>query len=176
MAPLSEGPAIVGLVDEMVEHVDEQDRVLAVVGRGEAVRRGWLHRIAVTVCRDSRRQVLVHRRSEQVSRFPGHYELMAGGAVAAGESYEEAAVRELAEELGIDTTVRSVVKFLNRDGLSPHWLGIHEALVLVDPKPRADEVAWHGWLPESELHEFMQRHPFTPDSRDAWDRYRAAVG
>lgn len=163
-------------MDEMVEHVDERDRVLAVVGRGEAVRRGWLHRIAVTVCRDGRGQVLVHRRSGQVSRFPGHYEVMAGGAVAPGESYEEAAVRELAEELGIDTTVRSVVKFLNRGGLSPHWLAIHETVVLVDPKPRADEVAWHGWLPEAELHEFMRRHPFTPDSREAWERYRVAVG
>ncbi|MEV6734771.1 MULTISPECIES: NUDIX domain-containing protein [unclassified Streptomyces] len=106
----------------------------------------------------------------QVSRFPGHYEVMARGAVAAGESYEEAAVRELAEELGIDTTVRSVVKFLNRGGLSPYWLGIHEAVVLVDPKPRTDEVAWHGWLPEAELHEFMRRHPFTPDSRETWER------
>ncbi len=96
-------------MNEFVEHVDEQDRVLAVVSRGDAVRHGWLHRIAVTVYRDRAGRVLVHRRSEGVSRFPGHYEVVAGGAVTAGESYQEAAARELAEELGIRVPVRFIV-------------------------------------------------------------------
>ncbi|MFE7566437.1 NUDIX hydrolase [Streptomyces sp. NPDC057539] len=162
-------------MDELVERVDEQDRVLAVVGRSEAVRRGWLHRIAATVCRDGEGRILVHRRSEHVPRFPGHYEAMVGGAIAVGETYEEAAGRELAEEMSVRTSVRFVVKFLNRNGLSPHWLGIHEAVVLTPPDPDPDEVMWHGWLPETELHPFMLQHPFTPDSQEALSRYRVAV-
>ncbi|KPC90596.1 NTP pyrophosphohydrolase, partial [Streptomyces sp. NRRL F-6602] len=35
---------------EWVDRVDEHDRVIGVVERGEAVRNGWPHRIAVTVC------------------------------------------------------------------------------------------------------------------------------
>ncbi|MFI6396296.1 hypothetical protein [Nonomuraea sp. NPDC050540] len=34
---------------ELIERVDEQDRVLEVVERAEAVRRRWLHRIATTM-------------------------------------------------------------------------------------------------------------------------------
>ncbi|MFJ4339090.1 NUDIX hydrolase [Streptomyces sp. NPDC088915] len=166
---------LAGLADETVERVDEQDRVLAVVGRDEAVRRGWLHRIAVTVCRDREGRILVHRRSEHLTRFPGHYEVASGGAVAAGESYEEAASRELAEELGVRAPVRFVVKFLNRRGLSPHWLAVHEAVLSDDPNPDPDEVMWHGWLTESALLRSMEENPFTPDSEDALRHYFAAA-
>lgn len=74
-----------------MERVDEQDRVLGVVDRGDAVRNRWLHRIATTVCRDPEGRFLVHRRSDGVSRFPGQYNWLIGGAVDVGESYASAA-------------------------------------------------------------------------------------
>ncbi|MFS4091559.1 NUDIX domain-containing protein [Streptomyces sp. AF1A] len=162
-------------MDEWVERVDEQDQASAVVLRGEAVRLGLLHRVAVTVCRDRDGRILVHRRSERLSRFPGHYEVGVGGAVTAGESYEEAAIRELAEELGVRASVRFVTKFLNRSGLSPHWLGIHEAVIPVEVSPDHNEVVWHAWLAESELLRFMDQQLFTPDSGRVVDRYFTGV-
>ncbi|MFH9070882.1 NUDIX hydrolase [Streptomyces alboflavus] len=164
------------VVDEWVERVDGQDRVLGVVGRREAVREGWLHRVAVTVCRDDRGRILVHRRSEQVSRFPGLYEVEVGGAVNAGESYEQAAARELAEELGIRALPRLLFTFINRSGLSPHWLGVHEAVVPDAVVPDPDEVAWHGWLTEPELGSALLEWRFTPDSHEAFSRYLAFRG
>jgi 8-oxo-dGTP pyrophosphatase MutT (NUDIX family) len=162
-------------MDEWVEQVDEQDQKSAVVLRSEAVRRGLLHRVAVTMCRDRDGRFLVHRRSEHVSRFPGHHEVAVGGAVAVGESYEDAAARELAEELGVRAPVRFVTKFLNRSGLSPHWLGIHEAVIPVEIRPDRNEVVWHGWLAESELFGFMEQQLFTPDSGQVVDRYFTRV-
>ncbi|MFD3972432.1 NUDIX domain-containing protein [Streptomyces cyaneofuscatus] len=166
------------VVDEWVERVDGQDRVLGVVTRREAVRVGWLHRVAVTVCRDERGRILVHRRSGQVSRFPGLYEVEVGGAANVGESYEQAAARELAEELGMRALPRLLFTFINRIGLSPHWLGVHEAVVpdavvqdTVVPDP--DEVAWHGWLTEPELGSALLEWRFTPDSHAVFSRYLA---
>ena len=51
------GSARVSVVDELVERVDGQDRVVGVVTRREAIREGWLHRVAVTVCRDDRGRI-----------------------------------------------------------------------------------------------------------------------
>lgn len=42
---------------------------------------------------------------------------MVGGAVNVGESYEQAAVRELTEELGVRVPVRFLFKFLCREGI-----------------------------------------------------------
>jgi isopentenyldiphosphate isomerase len=71
---------------ELVERVDKDDHVLAVVERGEAIRHGWLHRVATSVCRDSDGRILVHRRPNDVSRFPGQYNWLIGGAVDVGET------------------------------------------------------------------------------------------
>ncbi|MFF5408549.1 NUDIX hydrolase [Streptomyces misionensis] len=171
---MSVGSAKVCGVDELVERVDDQDRVLGmVVSRRQVVQEGWLHRVAVTVCRDERGRILVHRRPEQVSRFPGLYEVQVGGAAHVGESYEQAAARELAEELGIRTLPRLLFTFINRSGLSPHWLGVHEAVVADTVVPDPDEVAWHGWLTEPELRSALLKWHFTPDSHEAFSWYVA---
>ncbi|MFI8391863.1 NUDIX hydrolase [Streptomyces sp. NPDC085540] len=142
-----------------------------VVSRRQAIREGWLHRVAVTVCRDQRGRILVHRRSGQVSRFPGFYEVEVGGAVNVGESYEQAAARELAEELGICALPRLLFTFINRSGLSPHWLGVHEVVVSDAMVPDPNEVAWHSWLTERELRSALQDWNFTPDSNEAFSQY-----
>ncbi|MEU7717053.1 NUDIX hydrolase [Streptomyces tibetensis] len=156
---------------ELVERVDEQDRVVGVVDRDEAVRKGWLHRVATTVCRDARGRVLVHRRPEHVSRFPGHHDWLIGGGVAVGESYEEAAVRELAEELGVRAGVRFVFSFLCRGAISPYWLAVHEAVVPERLTPDPSEIAWHGWFSEAAFREVSRERLFVPDGLDALRRH-----
>lgn len=111
-APPGVLPEIVSYMGDLVEHVDAQDRVLGVVERAEAIRQGWLHRVATIVCRDQDGRFLVHRRPDDSSRFPGQYNWMLGGAAGVGESYEEAAARELSEELGARAAPRFVLKFL----------------------------------------------------------------
>ncbi|RSN09546.1 NTP pyrophosphohydrolase [Nonomuraea sp. WAC 01424] len=156
---------------ELIERVDEQDRVLHVVERAEAVRRRWMHRIATTICRDPTGRILVLRRAEEHVRFPGHYDVLAGGAVGVGESYEDAAARELVEELGAGVPVRFLFKFLCRDGISPAWFGVHEALITGPLSPDPSEIAWHAWLTEPQLRNVVDRGPFVPGGREALRRY-----
>ncbi|MEU9192894.1 NUDIX hydrolase [Streptomyces hundungensis] len=157
---------------ELVERVDEQDRVLGVVERGDAVRQGWLYRMAMVLCRDAEGRYLVHRRPESAARFPGQYSWLVAGAVGVGESYEEAARRELREELGVDAPVRPLFTFLCDGELSPYWFAVYEAVVAeTDIVADASEVAWHGWLSGDRLREAMANWPFVSDSRDAYTRY-----
>jgi 8-oxo-dGTP pyrophosphatase MutT (NUDIX family) len=159
---------------ELVERVDEQDRVVGVVDRTEAVSRHWLHRIATTVCRDPEGRIFVHRRPDGVSRFPGQYNWLIGGAVDIGETYEQAAARELTEELGVVSAVpRFLFKYLCRGEISPYWLGLHET-ALADPLaivPDPAEISWHAWLTEDELRAAVRCRPFVSDGRDALRRY-----
>lgn len=111
------------------------------------------------------------RRSEMHPRFPGYYDVMVGGAVDAGESYEEAAARELSEELGVRVPVRFIFKFLCRDGFSPVWFGVHEAAVTEPSTPDPGEIAWQGWLTEPELCEVVDQWLFVPGGREALRRY-----
>ncbi|MCA1268689.1 NUDIX hydrolase [Streptomyces rubiginosohelvolus] len=159
-------------MSELVDHVDEHDRVIGVVRRNEAVAAGLLYRMSMVLCRDETGRYLVHRRPENSSRFPGEYSWLVAGAVEAGESYEAAAARELDEEMGVTAPVRPLFKFLCRGELSPYWFAVYEATV--DPEhiaPQVAEVAWHGWLSGTELRDAMTSWKFVSDSRDAYRRY-----
>ncbi|KUO19840.1 NUDIX hydrolase [Streptomyces dysideae] len=158
-------------MSELVERVDEDDRVLGVVDRGEAIARGWLHRVATTVCRDAEGRILVHRRPAGVARFPAQYNWLIGGAVEVGESYVEAAGRELGEELGVRVPVRFVFKFLCRGAISPYWLGVHEALVTEKIEPDPAEIGWYRWVSESELRDVVGRWAFVADGVETLRRY-----
>lgn len=146
------------------------------VDRGEAIRRRWLHRVATTVCREPGGRILVHRRPDHVSRFPGQYNWLVGGAVGVGETYPAAASRELAEELGVHAPTRFLFKYLCRGVISPYWLGLHEAVLNEPVVPDASEVAWRAWLTPVELRAAMHDTAFVPDARDAFDRYQAEKG
>ncbi len=160
---------------ELVDRVDEEDLVVGVVERAEAIEKGWLHRVATTVCRDPRGRILVRRRPDGISRFPGQYNWLIGGAAEAGESYEEAAARELSEELGVfGVPVRHVFKFLCRGEISPYWLGVHEAVVRGALVPEPTEIDWSGWFGEGELLEAVGRGEFVSDGVEALRRYLAA--
>ncbi len=156
-----------------MERVDERDRVLGVVDRDEAIRAGWLHRVATVVCRDGAGGIFVHRRPEDSTRFPGHYNWLIGGAVAVGESYEEAASRELTEELRVRGRPRFVLKFLCEGAIGPYWLGLHEAVIDRDVVPDPSEIGWHGWLSENDLRKAMRQWAFVPDSIEAFGKYAA---
>ncbi|MGI3229315.1 NUDIX hydrolase [Streptomyces sp. GTA36] len=158
-------------MSELVEHVDEHDRVLGVVERGEAVRRNKPHRIGATICRDREGRILVLRRARTMSRFAGYYDVMVGGAVDVGESYEAAAARELTEELGVRAPVRFLFKFLCQEGISPIWLGAHEALVSESLSPDQGEIEWHAWLTVGELRKVVDEWCFVPAGRRALRQY-----
>ncbi|MBO7657407.1 NUDIX domain-containing protein [Candidatus Saccharibacteria bacterium] len=49
-------------------------------------------------------ELLWQKRAAEVSRFPGYYDISAGGHINLGESLTEAAVREAREEIGIKIT------------------------------------------------------------------------
>ena len=87
--------------DELVEHVDADDAVLEIVTRRRMRSENLRHRSVAIVVTNRGGELLVHRRADHKDVFPGWWDLAAGGVVGVGETYADAARRELAEELGV---------------------------------------------------------------------------
>jgi 8-oxo-dGTP pyrophosphatase MutT (NUDIX family) len=80
------------------------------------------------------------------------YDMTAGGVLAAGETYLEAARRELAEELGVaGPEPRFVFKHRYRGEENPSWSALYEVTWDGPVTPQASEIAWGGFLTEEEL-------------------------
>ena len=162
--------------DEILDIVDEQDRVVGRAPRGEAYARGLRHRCVFIEARDAEGRLFVHRRTPTKLVFPSHYDMFVGGVVGAGESYDEAALREAEEELGVSglSVPSHLFTFLYDDGAGQTWWSaVYEVRCKLPVDPQVEEVAWHGFLTDEELERRLPEWPWVPDGLAAYERLRA---
>jgi 8-oxo-dGTP pyrophosphatase MutT (NUDIX family) len=88
--------------DELVDWVGEDDEVIAVVRRERMRRERLLHRAVFVAVIDGQDRVVVHQRAAWKDVWPSAWDVCFGGVVAAGESWADAARRELVEETGLE--------------------------------------------------------------------------
>jgi isopentenyldiphosphate isomerase len=151
--------------DELVDVVDEDDRVVATVRRAE-IRAGNLrHRCVFIVVRRSDGRVLVHRRSDDKDVWPSAWDIAVGGVVAAGEGWDEAAARELTEEVGIaQVPLRFVGRARYDDADVSEVAQVYEA-TWDGPVTFADgEVVAAEWLTPAEIGRWTAERTVCPDS------------
>jgi len=98
--------------EELVDVVDLDDHAIGVRPLAECKQKGLLHRAVAVLLFDSEERLLIQRRSSRKDWMAGYWDLSSTGHVKAGESYQEAAVRELQEELGVSCQLRLVSKYL----------------------------------------------------------------
>ncbi|QCR46731.1 NUDIX domain-containing protein [Streptomyces sp. WAC05458] len=162
--------------DEILDVVDEDDRVVGRARRGDVYARGLRHRCVFVRARDAEGRVFVHRRTATKLVFPSLYDMFVGGVVGAGESYDDAALREAEEELGVSGLPRPsfLFKFLYDDGAGrTWWSAVYEVRCQGAVAPQVEEVAWHGFLTEAELEGRLGEWEWVPDGLAAYARLRA---
>jgi isopentenyldiphosphate isomerase len=151
--------------EELVYEVDENDRILRVVRRGELTDENLRHRSVYILFRDKSGRILVHRRAEVKRVFPKYYDMFVSGMVPAGETYDQAARREAAEEVGQRNVVlRPLGKWRFDHDKVPQWAALYTATVTGPVVPQPEEVEWFDFLTEDELAESIAQHDFCPDS------------
>ena len=69
--------------------------------RGASYMPGEYHLIVHVCLMNEREEMLIQQRSDSVAKWPGMWDLTIGGHVLAGETPEQAAEREVQEELGL---------------------------------------------------------------------------
>ena len=119
-------------------------------------------------------ELLWQRRSEEIDRYPGDWDISAGGHVNLGESLAEAAVREAREEIGVEILPRD----LHLVALRPHnknrlawvymvdWTGREEAFHFDDHE--VSEVRWVPWMETDEFRQEFAKKPLKEDDLTFW--------
>src|SRR5687768_15349493 len=90
--------------DEQVDLIDEDGRTVGTVTRREMRGKCLLHRCAYVLVFNRRGELFIHLRTAAKDTHPLHWDVCVGGVPAAGEPYDDAAAREVAEELGVTAT------------------------------------------------------------------------
>ncbi|MFI6939785.1 NUDIX domain-containing protein [Streptomyces sp. NPDC050418] len=157
--------------DEIIDIVDDQDRVVGQSPRSVAYRERLWHRCVFILARDAEDRIFVHRRTEK-QLYPSLYDVFVGGVVGAGESYDEAALREAEEELGVTGLPQPspLFKFLFMEDGQGWWSSVYEVRCELPVAPQESEIAWHAFLTEDELRPRLTEWEWTPDGLEAYRR------
>ena len=87
--------------DELFDVVNERDQVLRSATRRDVHAQKLLHRAVHIFIFNSNGEIFLQQRSLLKDLEPGVWSASCSGHVDAGESYDDAAVRELSEEIGL---------------------------------------------------------------------------
>lgn len=85
-----------------IQIVDENDRPIASATKQQAWDQGLRHRVVRIMIISDTGELLLQHRDPAKDIFPDCWDNSAAGHVDTGEDYDQAALRELKEELGLD--------------------------------------------------------------------------
>jgi len=97
--------------EEYVDVVNEKDEVIGRELKSLKPQKKFISRIVAVFIRNSKGQFIICKRGAHKKNDPNLYDLTALGNVFAGESYEDAALRELGEEVSISCELKRLDKF-----------------------------------------------------------------
>jgi 16S rRNA (adenine1518-N6/adenine1519-N6)-dimethyltransferase len=146
-----------------ITFVDENDNVIGAGTRADAWSKGIIHRIVRIFVLNPAGELLIQKRAATVDS-PNKWDQSAGGHVDEGEDYLTAALRELAEEIGITgLTLTEVTKFFTdaaggqtKKRFNMLYKTIYSGNEL---RPDKSEVAETRWINLAELGKWMQENP-----------------
>ena len=158
--------------DELIDVVDDADRVVMQATRRDVRLRNLRHRSVYVLLFNSAGQLFVHRRTLTKDVFPGRWDVALGGVLSAGENYDEGARRELREEVGIDGVPLRRLFPIRYDDAENRIAGVVYSCMFDGPLHlQASEIAEGRWMDLDVLIERTQRDPFCPDSLEALRLY-----
>jgi isopentenyl-diphosphate delta-isomerase type 1 len=162
--------------DELLWEVDEQDRVVGPRARGEIHGLGLRHRAVHILVFNDCDEILLQKRSEAKDVNPGLWDTSAAGHVDWGESYDDCAVRELAEELGIvsPSPLRFLFKLPASVQTGWEFVQVYRAVHSGTLQPNFDEIDACRWFDMAELDAWVNGAGIglTSSFRLIWQTYR----
>ncbi|MEN4950104.1 MULTISPECIES: NUDIX hydrolase [Pseudomonas] len=160
---------------EHIAWVDEQDNLLGALVRADLRERGLIGRGTYIMLFNSKGELCVHRRTLSKAIYPGYWDVAAGGMVAAGETYEQSAARELEEELGVSgVELAAHDHFFFEDTGNRLWCSAFSAVWDGPLQLQPEEVLEARFMSIEAVLEDIERKPYCPDSLAALKRYLAA--
>jgi isopentenyldiphosphate isomerase len=149
--------------DDVVDLVDEDGCVVGQVTRREMRARRLAHRSTYVLVFNRRGELFIHLRTATKDVYPSHWDVCVGGVVAAGESFDEGAARELKEELGVDTPLERLSAFRYEDASTivhgVAYRATHDGPFRLQP----DEIVCGEFVAVDEVVERAASEAFCPD-------------
>ncbi len=161
-------------MEELFDIVDEQDRVIGRAPRsachGDP---GLIHRVAHVLVFNPAGELLLQKRSRHKDVQPGRWDTSVGGHLDAGEEYLQAALREMAEELGIvDQSLEFLYSYPHRnafesENVATYWT-CYDGGIVFNP----EEIEAVCFYSAAEIDRIVGSGVLTPNFEQEWQLFK----
>ena len=160
--------------EERFPVVDEMDRILRYAYRSKVHGDNLRHRAVHILIFNDAGEVYLQKRSRKKDRHPLLWDSSAAGHVSAGEGYDEAAERELEEELGINVPLEKVVKVSASIRTGQEFIWLYRGHLDGDLRPNRSEIEAGAFFTQSVVEGWIGARPedFAPGFMECWRAYR----
>jgi isopentenyldiphosphate isomerase/O-antigen ligase len=139
---------------EMLDVVDDSNRVIDCLARGQVHDDGLKHRSVHLAIFNPAGELFIHKRSAEKSRLAGYWDISAAGHVEPGESYPDAARRELGEELGVEVPLSAATVFEASEATGNEFAALFIGMCGQEVQPSPREIELGEWV---SLHKLAER-------------------
>ena len=150
------------MADHYIDIVDKEDRVIGRELKSKKAELDFISRVVAILVRDSKGRFIVTKRASHKKVEADKYDLSAFGNVNSGEDYNQAAKRELQEELGIECQLVMLDKFYQENNYKGKNLKIFCGVFLAnsDKEPKLNhELISFEKMTFDQIKESIQKSP-----------------
>jgi len=166
--------------EEWFDVVDEADRVVGRELRSAVHRRGLPHRAVHILVFNSADRLFLQKRSGTKDTWPGAWDSSCSGHVDSGEDFDQAARRELGEELGITEPVELVrlFKHMACTETGQEFVWVYRINYDGPLHPDPGELDGGEWLEPAAIDRLIAEAPesVSLSFRHTWRRWKAETG
>jgi 16S rRNA (adenine1518-N6/adenine1519-N6)-dimethyltransferase len=162
---------------EMFDVVDEHNAVIGQEQRSVVHAKGLRHRAVHVFIFDRKGNLYLQKRSHLKDVHPRAWDSSASGHLDVGESYADAALRELREELGIEVeTAKKVAEIAACEATGMEFVEVHAARYDGPIKFAPDEIEIGHWFKPETINEWIAARPqdFASGFIACWQQFQSA--
>lgn len=147
--------------EEYFDVVNERDEVVGRRTRDEVHRLGLRHRAVHVLIFDSSGRLFLQKRSLSKDTFPGKWDSSVSGHLDSEETYDDCAVRECREELGLELNEppERLFKIEARPETGWEFVWVYRCENNGPFQPDPFEIETGEWFTAEQLDQWMERSP-----------------
>jgi len=160
--------------EEQFPVVDTEDRLKGTAPRSKVHANNLLHRAVHVLISNAVGEVFLQMRSRGKDRHPMAWDSSAAGHVNAGEDYDQAASRELREELGIEIPLKKVAKLSASERTGYEFICLYRGSYDGELRLNPSEIEAGRFFPLTIVDEWIKARPkdFAPGFVECWKIWR----
>ncbi len=150
--------------NEFLDVVDDEDNIVGKASRKECHDKRLTHRTVMFFIFDKAGGILVNKRAADKEFFGGLWSIVLGGHVGAGQTYDDAAVREAYEEAGVKSNPFVMGDFKKRIPQECENVRVYGFMTSDKPNLLKDEIECGEFMKINEVEKKVAQEEFIPET------------